>query len=123
MRERESEPLFKRGLRDTLSSQKNLFKEKARLWKEGPENYLKIKTTQQITDQWKEEAEDWVCVGVIQRNGREATSESQITGRLRRAAFPDHLNPLNGFYGEWDVYMLSTPHREMYKLNESARKY
>lgn len=74
-RERESEPLFERGLRDTLSSQKNLFKEKARLWKEGPENYLKIKTTQQITDQWKEEAEDWVCVGVrLVRNGREATT-------------------------------------------------
>ena len=76
MREREREPLFERGLRDTLSYPKNLFKEKARLWKEGPENYLKIKTTQQVTDQWKEEAKDWVCVGVIQRNGREATSES-----------------------------------------------
>ena len=67
---REHESLFERGLRDTLSSQKNLVKEKARLWKEGPENYLKIKTTQQITDQWREEAEDWVSVGVVQRSER-----------------------------------------------------
>lgn len=120
---RDHESLFERGLRDTLCSQKNLVKEKARLWKEGPENYLKIKTTQQITDQWREEAEDWVSVGVVQRSGRGATSESQMTGRLRCVAFPDHLNSLNGFYAAWDVYTLSTPHREMCKLNESAGKY
>lgn len=123
MWERESKSLFERGLRDTLSSQRNLVKEKARSWKEGPENYLKVNTTQQITNQWREEAEDWVSVGVVQKSGRGAASESQATRRLRRVAFPDHLNPLNGFYGEWDVYMHSTPHREMCKLNESAGKY
>ena len=120
---RENKSLFERGLRDTLPSQKNLVKEKAGLWKEGPENYLKIKTTQQMTDQWREEAEDWISVGVVQRSGRGATSESQMTGRLRCVAFLDHLNPLNGFYAASDVYMLSTPHREMCKLNESAGKY
>ena len=76
---RENKSLFERGLRDTLSSQKNLVKEKAGLWKEGPENYLKIKTTQQMTDQWREEAEDWISVGVVQRSGRGATCEAEAS--------------------------------------------
>ena len=122
MWERETESLFERGMRETLSSQKNQVKGKARMCFREPFEYKDNSAHRRPVERgsW-----DWVSLGVVQSSVRWASSQSQITRRHRCVTFPDHLIPwsLSGFCGEWVEYMHPTPHREMWKLNESAGKY
>lgn len=122
MWERETESLFERGVRETLSSQKNQVEGKARMWFREPFEYKDNSAHCRPVERgsW-----DWVSLGVVQSSGRWASSQSQMTGRHRCVTFPDHLIPwsLSGFCGEWDEYMHPAPHGEVRKLNESAGKY